>query len=358
VFAYTGAAQTWTVPLAVTSATFDVFGAQGGDNHNGTAAGGKGAEVNASVPVTSGQTLQIVVGGAGAPTFGSCSGGFNGGGLPAQCGSAAQAGSGGGASDVRQGGTSLANRVVVAGGGGGAGGDGWASFGTPTNGVGGAGGDSGSAGTTAATNGTATGGGGGHAGVPDGNGGGGTAGSKADCNVNPTAGGNGSLGQGGGGGNGACTGAFGGGGGGGYNGGGGGGGASFDQSAGVANQKTAGGGGGGGGSSFGPSGASFQNGVRAGNGLVTIAYTEPTSSDLLSALADAVADLAPGSGLQKLVKQIQGYVDDNKTKKACKALKGAFPSRVKGMVQVGKLSSSEAAELNQLAQAVRNSLDC
>ncbi len=29
-FAYTGAAQTWTVPAGVTEATFEVYGAQGG----------------------------------------------------------------------------------------------------------------------------------------------------------------------------------------------------------------------------------------------------------------------------------------------------------------------------------------
>ena len=96
--------------------------------------------------------------------------------------------------------------------------------------------------------------------------------------------------------------------------------------------------------------------MRSGNGLVTISYTA-TSGELLSALADAVADLAPKSALQKLVKQIQGYVDDNNTKKACKSFNG-FASRVKGMVKVKKLSSSEAAELNQLAQAVQSSLGC
>ena len=52
-----------------------------------------------------------------------------------------------------------------------------------------------------------------------------------------------------------------------------------------------------------------------------------------------------------------GIRHENNTKKACKSFNG-FASRVKGMVTVGKLSSSEAAELNQLAQAVQNTLGC
>jgi hypothetical protein len=77
----------------------------------------------------------------------------------------------------------------------------------------------------------------------------------------------GALGTGGGGGAGIGTSGDGGGGGGGgyYGGGGGGGGAS--------------GGGGGGGSGFGPSGVVFNSGVRSGDGLVTITYTEAPPAD-------------------------------------------------------------------------------
>ena len=34
-FNYTGAAQTWTVPAGVTTATFDVYGAEGGATRSG-----------------------------------------------------------------------------------------------------------------------------------------------------------------------------------------------------------------------------------------------------------------------------------------------------------------------------------
>jgi hypothetical protein len=148
---------------------------------------------------------------------------------------------------------------------------------------------------------------------------------------------------------------MGGGGGGGYNGGGGGGKGAGNLSA----DGAAGGGGGGGGSDYANPSATnvtITDGTRAGDGVVTLIYTS-TASDLLSLLADTVADFAPKSALQKLVKQIQGYVNDNNTKKACKSFNG-FASRVKGMVKVGKLSSSEAAELNQLAQVVQSALGC
>jgi uncharacterized repeat protein (TIGR01451 family) len=267
-FAFTGAAQSWTVPAGVTSATFGVLGAQGGSNLGSTAAGGKGAEVNASLPVTPGQTLQIVVGGAGTSDPFSATGGFNGGGGIPYSAVVNESGTGGGASDVRQGGTDLANRVLVAGGGGGAGGDG--TFGA--SGLGGGGGDSSGAGTSGASAGPATGGGGGHAGVPDGDGLGG-AGGGADSIGD--AGGDGSLGQGGAGGDHGFPGygGFGGGGGGGYNGGGGGGGGGQSSSSGF---YESGGGGGAGGSSYIAASASgtVTNGVRSGDGQVTVTYAQ------------------------------------------------------------------------------------
>src|SRR5262249_34834834 len=124
-FDYTGGNQSWTAPAGVSSATFDLFGAQGGGNQADTAAGGKGAEVKASLPVTPGETLQVVVGGAGEVNAGCGGEAFNGGGGLPVCGNGLEIpGGGGGASDVRQGGADLAHRVLVAGGGGGAGGDG------------------------------------------------------------------------------------------------------------------------------------------------------------------------------------------------------------------------------------------
>src|SRR5687767_3643163 len=111
-FNYTGAVQTYTVPSCVYSITVDVKGAAGGSSGNGTA--GSGGRVQATIPVTPSEVLNIYVGGVGQSS--TSTGGWNGGGTG---GSAS--GGGGGASDIRRGGNALSNRVVVAGGGGGAG---------------------------------------------------------------------------------------------------------------------------------------------------------------------------------------------------------------------------------------------
>lgn len=113
------------MPAGVTSATFDLYGAQGGaagcsatSAHicslpNTTA--GLGAHVHGTMAVTSGQVFQIAVGGA-APGLGNESGGFNGGGgINAQSDFPSNPGGGGGASDVRVGG-SLTDRILVAAG--------------------------------------------------------------------------------------------------------------------------------------------------------------------------------------------------------------------------------------------------
>ena len=112
-FNYTGSMETWTVPNGVTSITVDVRGSQGGDCiYNDTAKpddlGGKGGRVVTVYPVMPGQTLNLFVGGI------PYNGGGNGAGFICQA-------NGGGASDVRIGGTALTDRVVVAGGGGGGG---------------------------------------------------------------------------------------------------------------------------------------------------------------------------------------------------------------------------------------------
>src|SRR5262249_59991610 len=83
VFAYTGGAQSWTVPAGVTSATFDVYGAQGGTDAN-TRPGGTGGHAKATFAVSAGSTFELVVGGRGVsgafgPPFASGAGGFNGG---------------------------------------------------------------------------------------------------------------------------------------------------------------------------------------------------------------------------------------------------------------------------------------
>ncbi|MCZ8286057.1 MAG: glycine-rich protein, partial [Bacteroidia bacterium] len=113
-FSYTGAMQSFTVPTCVTSLTLDVMGSKGGDciyNQPGTKPddlGGFGGRVVAEYSVTPGQVLNIFVGGI------PYNGGGNGGGSIAQA-------HGGGASDIRIGGVTLADRVIVAGGGGGGG---------------------------------------------------------------------------------------------------------------------------------------------------------------------------------------------------------------------------------------------
>ena len=114
-FAYTGSQQTWVVPTGVTSVTIECWGASGGV-YSGLDAG-IGGYAKGVLAVTSGQTLNIYVGGSG-DSYGV--GGWNGGGTGKT--SSLRGGGGGGASDVRVGGTALSNRVIVGGGGGGAGG--------------------------------------------------------------------------------------------------------------------------------------------------------------------------------------------------------------------------------------------
>ena len=60
-FGYTGATQTWTVPSGVTSVSLADVGGGGGDYSGG----GLGASVEATVPVTAGQTLTLYVGAMG-----------------------------------------------------------------------------------------------------------------------------------------------------------------------------------------------------------------------------------------------------------------------------------------------------
>jgi hypothetical protein len=107
-FNFTGGVQTFTVPSGVTSITVDAYGAAG------YGALGYGGRVQSTHPVVPGEVLQIYVGGAGTET----TGGFNGGG---DAGANIGYGSGGGATDIRQGGAGLGNRIMVAGGGGGTG---------------------------------------------------------------------------------------------------------------------------------------------------------------------------------------------------------------------------------------------
>jgi hypothetical protein len=228
-------ADTFTVPADVTEASFDVFGAQGGSVGGNFTVGGRGGRVSAELALTPGTTLTVVVGGMGGSSRGCVdltpgAGGVNGG-APGGAMGCVGAG-GGGASDVRIGGTGLANRLLVAGGGGGA--ANFANFLGLADG-GGGGGLTGQAGGPAGT--------------------GGSGGDQTGAS------GSGELGNGSPGSPGGDAVVAGGGGGGGYYGGAGG---QPDQ------------GGGGGGSGFGPPGVVFETGVRSGDGLVTITYTPVT----------------------------------------------------------------------------------
>lgn len=165
---YTGGAQYFVVPSGIGSVVVDAYGAQGGASvavtpNSGAISepGGLGGHTEATLSVTGGETLQVNVGGEGGDGAASTpsaseasatggSGGWNGG----QCGTAVTAavgsltdrldvegcaavgafsngtpystvavaaGGSGGASDVRDGADTTADRLVVAGGGGGAG---------------------------------------------------------------------------------------------------------------------------------------------------------------------------------------------------------------------------------------------
>jgi uncharacterized protein YjdB len=136
-FSYTGSVQSWTVPAGVTVIAVTAKGAMGGLNsiESSTTCGstlpdrqGYGACVSCNLAVTPGQVLNIYVGQKGVDgTQTGCStgvggiGGYNGGGNGRYAYGPYAGGGGGGATDIRIGGTAIANRVVVAAGGGGAG---------------------------------------------------------------------------------------------------------------------------------------------------------------------------------------------------------------------------------------------
>ena len=124
---YSGAMQTFTVPAGVTSITFNATGAAGGEFKFGStirARGGYGSSVSGVLTTTGGTVLNIFVGGKGQTSLNSTpgQGGYNGGGAAGIYPSCTlNSGGGGGATDIRIGGTALSNRDIVAGGGGGAG---------------------------------------------------------------------------------------------------------------------------------------------------------------------------------------------------------------------------------------------
>jgi Glycine rich protein len=286
IFSYTGAAEAWVVPAGVTSAVFDLYGAQGGslapnpveDFPGGS--GGKGGHVQATVALTPGATLNVRVGGKGTDGLGSTgpftvAGGFNGGGTnSATCTGCAATlgGAGGGSSDVRTSADALSDRLLVAGGGGG-GGSGFGILPPPDTGNGG---DSATAAksVTGAGGASCSGGGAGTLAGP------GAAGSGFDC-VSGSPGAAGGLN---GGGNNSIN-RIGAGGGGFF-----GGGAGANRVGAIAS-------GGGGGSDYpnplsppaGISNVTVTDGVQSGNGLITVTYANPSAVTFASASATRTA---------------------------------------------------------------------
>src|SRR5680860_8869 len=112
-FPYTGSQQTFTVPTGASEVEITVLGAGVSPSKGGSATG--------RLSVTGGETLYVYAGGAS---------GWNGGGI----GNGPEGVNGAGASDVRQGGSALADRVIVAGGSGGGGYDGNGGYGGGANG--------------------------------------------------------------------------------------------------------------------------------------------------------------------------------------------------------------------------------
>lgn len=270
-FNFTGAIQTFVVPCGVTQIYVKAFGAEGGTgaiggNASSGGVGGRGSAVAGYLKVTPGQTLNIMVGGAGSTGIA----GFNGGGT----GGNQNGGGGGGASDIRFPTASISDRLLVAAGGGGGGRAGCEST-VVNGGAGGSGDGNGANGNNAPTNGGQAGGGGGAIGQSFGVKGIGCSGFMGSDGTSGDVNG---LGGTGGAGQSCCCFSFtsipgGGGGGGGFIGGGGGGGGSAGTASCSGNDKGAGGGGAGGKSFFGSLVLSqLFKGMNTGNGKVIISY--------------------------------------------------------------------------------------
>ncbi len=125
-YTYTGTPDTYTVPIGVYSIQVETYGAQGQATtveEYDQSTGGLGGYAIGTLAVTPGEVLNIYVGGTGTEDVAGFNGGALGGFGSPSTGDGGRAGSGGGASDIRQGGATLGDRVIVAGGGGGGGRD-------------------------------------------------------------------------------------------------------------------------------------------------------------------------------------------------------------------------------------------
>lgn len=123
-FAYTGASQTWTVPVGVQSVGFTATGGFGGGGGFATVVANQLSGV-LSIPPGA-LALEVNVGGNGANQSTTGAGGWNGGGAGGgHSGGGFQVGAGGGgATDIRLPGAPASQALIVAGGGGGFGGNG------------------------------------------------------------------------------------------------------------------------------------------------------------------------------------------------------------------------------------------
>ncbi|WP_375483350.1 glycine-rich protein [uncultured Jatrophihabitans sp.] len=115
-FTYTGGPQTFTVPPGITTLAATVKGAGGGGS-----SGGAGGRVTGTIPVSPGQQLNVLAGGAGGTptTSAGGAGGYNGGGAGGNMTSGAGGYGGGGCSSIAD--AVSGNLLACAGGGGGAG---------------------------------------------------------------------------------------------------------------------------------------------------------------------------------------------------------------------------------------------
>lgn len=136
---YTGSDQSFVVPDGVTAVTAKLRGAGGGGSTGGDGSaiigtGGGGGFAQATIPVTAGESLIAVVGGAGSPGGGAT---YGNGGYSNVVSGSNRGGSGGGFTGLFRSSKTQGNCLLLAGGGGGAG-----NVGGGNTAVGGAGGGS------------------------------------------------------------------------------------------------------------------------------------------------------------------------------------------------------------------------
>ncbi len=125
-FSFTGSEQTFTVPAGVSTVHVAAIGGRGNAGTDGSDGGHRGT-ASGDLAVSPGETLFVLVGGAGAPGNTLIglpgAGGFNGGARGASAGGGNFGGGGGGATDIRTISSSqpgsLGSRLIVAAGGGG-----------------------------------------------------------------------------------------------------------------------------------------------------------------------------------------------------------------------------------------------